>query len=190
MEFADQQHPVGRRSVRSNGQNERGDGRSETGQDERSEGGRHVDLWIRRDLPNRVRDVPEETHEQLQRLQETGRIDSLSLRVWRDSDIFSDEAGTAHAETCRDTIAEFAAWASDHGCTLSPGFQTRETNPMVTETVTETLLPPILCLAVYSDDALEAVFPYSDGERVYTVADGLERLESGDLDSLVRGERS
>jgi hypothetical protein len=148
----------------------------------------HVDLWVRGNLPNRIRDVPEGRHEQLQQLQEAGRIDSLSLRLWQESELVSDETEieteTEHAETSREAIAEFAAWASDHGYTLYPGFQTRETNPRVTDPVRETLVPPILCLAVYRGDTLEAVFPYADGERVYTVADGLERLGSGAVDSL------
>lgn len=150
-----------------------------------SETGIHVDLWLRENPPYCVRDVQEETYEKLQPLQENGIIASFSCYLWTNIETSPRKTSTEHAAICCEKIAEFEDWANGHGYTLRPGFQTREISAMLTDETREEFVPPILCLAVYKDNTLEAVFPHTDGECVRTVADGVEHLEAETDNHLV-----
>jgi hypothetical protein len=150
----------------------------------------HVELWVRRNLPYCVRDVEKEAYERLRRLRNRGSVESCSLHLWDTVETAPGERRTEPTADSREKITEFENWADEHGCTLRPGFQTREVNSILTDDVRRRVVPPILCLAVYEDDTLGAVFPHVEGDRIHTVSDGIERLEAGDGDYLASLERA
>lgn len=49
---------------------------------------------------------------------------------------------------------------------------------MVDEESHDVLSVPYFSLVVYQDSEIEAVYPHDDGERVWTVHDGLDRLSA------------
>lgn len=138
---------------------------------------RRVELWVREAPPYCVRDVLEETYERVRCLEERGIVGSVSVRTWNNVET-AHEPATDHGAVCREKIAEFRDWAIERGYALSPGFQTRKRRSMIDDDVRRELVPPVLCLAAYEGDGLEAVFPHADGGRVHTVADGLDHLEA------------
>lgn len=149
-----------------------------TEQPEQTAAGGHVELWVRGNSPYCVRDVQEETYARIRRLRESGVIDSFAIELWDTVETSPRTIGTDRAATCREKVAEFQEWAAERDYTLHPGFQIRETSSMLTDDVRRELVSPLLCLAVYEGDALEAVFPHTDGEHIRTVVDGLEWLEA------------
>lgn len=116
---------------------------------------------------------------------EDGPIADLDIDVWEAS------MGITHADThdpgdVHELITEFEQWADEHGCTLRPAFKRRSADSAV-ETETEDIdnredqdliIPPLLCLAVYDGETIDAVYPHVDGEEVSTIHDGVEALES------------
>ncbi|PSQ45748.1 hypothetical protein BRD17_00860, partial [Halobacteriales archaeon SW_7_68_16] len=78
----------------------------------------------------------------------------------------------------RDRYLEFAAWARDNGVRLSPFFGTRECYSMETGERGEWVVLPALCLAVYEDGDLSAVYPHADGDTYHSVLSGLRHLET------------
>lgn len=150
----------------------------------------HVELRVRRNPSYCVRDVEVETHERLQRLQDQGSIESCSVHLWETIEIAPGERRAEATADPREKITEFENWADEHDRTLRPGFQTREVNSILTDDTRTKIVPPILCLAVYEGDSLEAVFPHIEGDRIHTVSDGLERLEAGAEDYLPRIEQT
>lgn len=153
----------------------------------RDETGVHVELWMRRNVPSCVRDVQETVYERVERLHEACRIASFSHRSWDTVEMTPDKTSTAHGVRCREKIAEFEAWASDHGVSLGAGFRTCTASSMVADDCWTELVPPMLCLSVYEDGELGTVFPHDDGDRVHTVTDGLERLEAKTAVSIGEG---
>jgi hypothetical protein len=88
----------------------------------------------------------------------------------------------------------FLEWADDAGLAVERPFEVQHyENPITGETV-DKLVTPIVCIAVYDDDELEAVFPCEDGDAHVTVLEALDAMEHGE-DPLApltvdqRGER-
>ncbi|WP_254535952.1 HTH domain-containing protein [Halomarina litorea] len=150
--------------------------------------GRHVELWVRGRSPYCVRDAEEETGDRLRRLVEGGAIDSFAVRQWTDVGSGTRTGGVADVATSHRKVVEFEAWANDRGYRLSPGFRTHELQSMVGHSVRRKLVSPVLCLAVYDGDTLDAVFPHADEGDVHTVADGLGRLARGGTATSHGGE--
>lgn len=149
---------------------------------------RHVELWVRGRSPCCVHDAQEETYDRLRRLRRSGAIDSFAVHQWSDAGRTPRTRGVKHAATCHGKVAEFENWAAERGYTLQPGFQVRDVKPMTGDSVRRKLVSPVLCLAVYDSDSLDAVYPYADEEDSYTVEAGLRRLETDVDPSLERGE--
>jgi len=78
------------------------------------------------------------------------------------------------------TYEEFADWADRNGSSLEPAFEHRTRTYVGMDRVDEVVVFPVVSLALYDATALQAVFPCSDGEHVYTVGDALDAFERGD----------
>lgn len=152
--------------------------------------GVHVELWMRRNVPSCVRDVQEAAYERVERLHEAGRIASFSHRSWEPIEMTPDKTSTEHGVRCREKIAEFEAWARDRDVSLGAGFRTCTVSSMVADDRWTELVPPMLCLSVYEDGALETVFPHDDGDCVHTVTDGLSGLEAEPTASVGGGSNA
>lgn len=96
---------------------------------------------------------------------------SMGIRQTSDRDLIGE----------RETIVEYIQWADEQGYTLQPGFEWSATDLADTqEGSSGRIVTPLITLAVYSGDRLQAVYPHghvNDGE-VRTIHDGVETLES------------
>jgi hypothetical protein len=88
-----------------------------------------------------------------------------------------------------ETYEEFRAWAETNGFSLEPGFQERSRSFIGMDGVEEVVVFPVVALALYRGQELEAVFPCTDGERTYTVESALAAFERGDDDWLTGFDR-
>lgn len=79
------------------------------------------------------------------------------------------------------TYDEFADWAERNGFSLEPAFERRTRSYVGLDRVDEVVVFPVVSLAIYEDDELQAVFPCSDGSENVTVLDCLDALEAGDF---------
>ncbi len=129
-------------------------------------------LYVRSVAPCGVDDVQRRTIDRLERLAADGVLESVEYEVWGDG-VPADDSGTV----IKGVYDEFVEWADDQGYTLAPAFRDRETGTMVSDECRTVISFPLLCLGVYEENELEAVFPCSDDERTYTIEDGLVGLE-------------
>ncbi|MCU4799698.1 hypothetical protein OB920_04860 [Halobacteria archaeon HArc-gm2] len=83
-----------------------------------------------------------------------------------------------------ETYLEFAAWADRNGHSLGPAFERRTRSYLGLDQVDDVVVFPVVSLAVYEDERLQAVFPCSDGDRAYTVRDCLDAFERDDAEWL------
>ncbi|MFB6307720.1 MAG: HTH domain-containing protein [Haloarculaceae archaeon] len=95
------------------------------------------------------------------------------------------------AEDCRDgaveTYEEFADWARRNGYSLEPAFERRTRSYVGLDRVDDVVVFPVVSLAMYEADQLQAVFPCTDEDgESYTVQDCLEAFERGDADWLAQ----
>jgi hypothetical protein len=115
-----------------------------------------------------------EVLDHLQTLTEDGPIDELDVDVWGGTMGITQTAERDPADT-RETVAEYKQWADAHGYTLRPAFEWRSAAPEGEEN--GQIVTPLITLAVYSREDLQAVYPHVDDE-VNTIHDGVDALES------------
>lgn len=138
-----------------------------------------VELRVRNLTPANVHDLQAAVLSRLQALKSREKIREYSISVWgKLMNTSSDKKSTVAATDSVATVREFEAWAANNDYSLEPGFRRRELTSLLDETPCEVIEVPILCLAVYSGGKLEAVYPHSASETVYTVDDGLDALET------------
>lgn len=134
---------------------------------------------VRTLAPSGLNPVQIEVIDRLQTLTEDGPIVELDVDVWG-ATMGTTQDGRDPAGT-HETVAEFEQWAIEQGYTLQPAFDWR-----VDESADDgasqrrEIVTPLITLAVYNDteETLQTVYPYVDGEEVYTIHDGVEALES------------
>ena len=91
-------------------------------------------------------------------------------------------------QDCRDealeTYEELREWATENGHRLEPAFQRRNRSYIGTGVVDEVVVFPMVSLAVYDENDLQAVFPCADGsgEVYFTVQDCLDAFEREETD--------
>lgn len=143
-----------------------------------------VRLFTQGFAPNGAERVPASIYDQLKRLETEGAIDDCEVEVWgRKLCRRIDGDRPAIADAALDTIGEFREWADRTGASLDRCFDEAKVHSELTgENRTEVRLPTV-CMAVYDDDELVAVFPHATTDGEYTVDDGLETLESSELRS-------
>lgn len=78
------------------------------------------------------------------------------------------------------TFDEFTEWARQNGHSLEPAFEQRTRSYVGLSRVDDVVVFPVVSLAVYENDELEAVFPCSDGDQNYRVQDCLGAFERDD----------
>lgn len=137
-----------------------------------------VELRVRNFTPLGAHDRQDVVVARLQNLTDARQIRGYSVSSWSKSLSISPDENLSRAATdSLETVREFEAWAANNGHSLEPGFRRRKLTSFMTERTREVIEVPIVCLAVYNDETLRAVYPYSASGTVYTVADGLDALE-------------
>lgn len=122
---------------------------------------------------------PVDAHVELLRSYERdGRIDRLRLRSW-------PESVRLDTETPYDDVLErfeaFETWAERRGVSVRPPFEVRECSSSFTGEFIERLMTPLVCLALYDDEALVGVYPHSVDGQTYTVEDAIATLRAGEI---------
>lgn len=125
-----------------------------------------------------VLDPIEERIERARTCERTDLVDQVVVRSWPDTVRFDDDG--PHREVLEE-YRRFQEWADRRGVSIHPPFETRTRTSIVEDDGVEVLVTPVLCLAVYRDQRLVSVFPHTEGEETYTVADALDRLEADEL---------
>jgi hypothetical protein len=133
-----------------------------------------VDVFLRESVPFHARARQLVTLSRLRSLQAAGIVDTVRVDTW----------ANRTTATCGDTDAAmavldgFQAWADEHGIVLTPGFESHDSHCGFTDRDFRTTVFPVLCLAIYEDDVLVAVYPHSTDTDTVSVADGLAVLEA------------
>lgn len=132
-----------------------------------------------------------EVVDHLRTLAEVGSIAELDVDVWGTSMGITRTEDRDPMDT-RETVADFEQWATEQGCALRPAFEWRSAEPEGEDDGQNgRIITPLITLAVYDGERLQAVYPHTNGEEVRTVHDGIEALESkaGDLERSEDGNR-
>jgi hypothetical protein len=110
----------------------------------------------------------------LRSLAEAGVLADLTVRTWPGRVTTGDDLARCEFALCR----EFQAWADDRGVRLAPAFESHDCHNSYTNTRYTTTVLPVICLALYDEDDLLAVYPHSGPHGVRTVLDGISVLEA------------
>lgn len=127
-------------------------------------------LYVRASIPTRVREHVYDVVDDLEALADRGVVEEVTVETW-DARVPVEGGADCLCATAYEAYETFSEWASDRGRSLQPYFRVRESDRG------EVLVLPIMCLAVESEDGLEAVYPSETPEEKATVHDGLSALE-------------
>lgn len=114
----------------------------------------------------------------LETLQEFGAIDRVTIRASPEAIPMDSSGPFAHSI---EAYEEFRDWADRVGVSLAPSFRISEQSTIASSGTKRVLRMPVLSVGVYLNSVLTAVFPHSDGDRHYSVADGIALLKTGDV---------
>jgi hypothetical protein len=125
-----------------------------------------------------VSESVESNLELLERCEGGQLVDRVVLRGWPGSVRLDGEESPT-----REVVGQFEAfeaWGDRHGVSLQPAFE-RRTRCSIADDEHSVLVTPLLCLAIYRNQELSAVFPHSVDGETYTVRAAIETLLSGEL---------
>lgn len=134
-------------------------------------------LRLRTMGPSGLNPPQTEIIDRLQTLSEDGPITDLDVDVWGAS-IGITQTDDRNPVHIREMVAEFEEWASERECTLRPAFEWRSAEPGDEGKRRGRIVTPLITLAVYTGEELQAVYPHVDGDELDTVHDGVESLAS------------
>lgn len=132
---------------------------------------RRAELFVRSGLPKPVQRRCEAVESLLEELESDGVIDEVSTTFWAKRVPID---GGDSPERAR--YNEFCEWAREAGVCLAPFFDTRECYSFETGEKQTELVLPALCLAIYADDAVTQVAPFTAGGESRTIEDCLTDL--------------
>lgn len=136
---------------------------------------RRAELFVRSGLPAPVQKRCEAVEALLDELESDGVVDEVSTTFWAKR---VPVDGGHSPERAR--YNEFCEWAREAGACLAPFFDTRECYSFETGEKRTELVLPTLCLAIYEDDELTRVAPFTRGGESRTIEDCLIDLTEGD----------
>jgi hypothetical protein len=148
--------------------------------------GTWIELFARSSLPEVAARRRDEVAGRLQRLADDGHVDDVTIHSWE------KKVPLADASESDDRYDRFTAWAEETGVSLAPFFDVRSCYSMETGERGEWLVRPVLCLAVYREGDLDAVYPHSTGDGSRSVLDCLRAIEAarGRISGAVDADRS
>lgn len=117
--------------------------------------------------------------ETLETLEDEGVIDGLLLNYWSGEVELSPDP--PHSEAV-EVFERFERWAGVNEVSLRPPFTVRTRSSEITGDERTVLSTPVMCLAVYVDERLAGVYPHTDGDDHYSVAEAIAALRTGDVD--------
>lgn len=146
-----------------------------------SKGGTRAVLYTRSELPPPAEEQSGLIYERLQDLVESNIVDAVDRSSWKKRTPVED-----CESNLRDIYLSFSTWARETDRDITPFFGIRECYSPEHEERIDWLVMPALCLAVYDDGELTAVYPHTQGEVTKTVEDGVDELERRTYDQSDR----
>lgn len=126
-------------------------------------------LYVRASIPKRTREHVYDVVDDLESLEAAETVEEVRVESW-DARVPLDADRDRIRTDALDAYEAFREWAADADRSLTPYFRERETEQGTV------LVLPIMCLAVESDEGVEAVYPSESESGKQTVLDGLEAL--------------
>lgn len=142
-----------------------------------------LDLYLRSSMS--AHEQYQSIVERLKGLVEKGVIAGFDTYDWADEIMV--RANESRHERCNfaiDKFREFEDWAERTGMDIRPCFDIREYESSFTNETRKVVVLPVMCVAAYLEDELEAVYPCFDGDEYCTVRDYLDALEVGAEDDV------
>lgn len=137
---------------------------------------RRIELCVR-SLTSRTDRAQGQAIDRLRRLEATGAIDGLSIRIWGEEVALSTTAvETDRGRDILQRVGAFREWAAHNDVSLSPFFESREKTSRITGEEYATLRLPTLVMVEYADGDVVHVAPHEGDSGVYTVEDRLASL--------------
>lgn len=116
--------------------------------------------------------------ETLRDLADEDVLADLSVHSWPSEVAVSDHG---LYDDVVETFETFETWADANDVDIRPPFSIRARESRFTGETATVLVTPVMCLAVYLDDRLAAVFPHSDEDVHHPVSEAIAVLRTGDL---------
>jgi len=136
-----------------------------------------VAVFVRRSVPFQARSRQLAVLGRVRALESAGVVDEVVVDTWANR--VTD--ATADAAVALAAFEGFETWAKAHRARLEPGFEAHDCHCTFTDRDYRATVFPVVCVAVYADDELVAVYPHTrDDGSVVTVDLGLSLLEAGD----------
>ena len=140
---------------------------------------RTVTLFVRADPELGCEKQKQAVLDRLAALEADGRITDYEINVWTKAiRIAGALEGTTYYQRVFDHFTAFQQWAVRESVALKSGFNMESVDCEITDETYRILSLPCLCLAVYEDDELCAVYPHTDSGTTRTIGDGLDRLDA------------
>lgn len=105
-------------------------------------------------------------------------VDNVVIRSWPES-VRLDDQGVDREVV--DDYRRFCRWADHRDVEIQPPFETRTRSSIVDDDGVDVLVTPLLCLSLYRNERLVAVYPHSNDDETYTVEAALQRLREDQL---------
>lgn len=138
-----------------------------------------VTLFVRADPELGCERQKQAAIEQLETLAAEGRIAGYDVHVWTKAiRLRGPLEGTAYYRRVIEHIETFQQWADHEPVRLSPAFKLQTVDCEITDETYRVLSLPSICIAVYEDGELCAVYPHSTDETQRTASSCLNELEA------------
>ncbi len=138
-----------------------------------------VKLFLRADPELGCERQKQAVIDQLETLAARGQIDDYEVNIWtKEIRLSGPLEGTRYYQTVIDHFTAFQEWADETGVMLNAAFKTQSVDCEITGETYRVLSLPCICLAVYEDGELCAVYPHASGEMSQTASSCLEQLAS------------
>jgi hypothetical protein len=137
---------------------------------------RRAELYLRGDTYGTF-DAQQDVLTRVRALEADGVLDEADVAgEWQRIRTLNEDTRDGAIETYR----EFEAWAERNDHSLAPAFERRTRSYLGLDRMDDVVVFPVVSLAVYEGEHLQAVFPCSDEQGTYTVPDCLDAFERGD----------
>lgn len=140
-----------------------------------------VKLFVRADPELGCETRKQAVIEQLETLDAEGHIRTYEVNIWtKEIRTAGPLEDTPYYERVFGHFDAFQQWADDHEARLNAAFKIQSVDCEITGETYTVLSLPSLCLAVYEDGELCAVYPHSTDGQCRTISTCLDQLESVD----------
>ena len=135
-----------------------------------------VELYVRETAPTCGHTKQRDCFERLARLEDSGHLDSVTVRIWGDS-ICTRAPEVNGLSDILETITDIYSFSSGQSVSVAPFFQVETVDASIPNETFERIVPPHRTLVLSDDDGIVGVFPCLQGEEAYSAFEAIEELE-------------